>query len=50
MSRVIRSENIYTLTDFGARAAVGISDRKSPWSQDLNDDEKQALQRLQRDK
>jgi hypothetical protein len=50
MSRVIRSEHIYTLTDYGARVAVGIVDRKSPWPQDLNDDEKQALRRLQRDK
>jgi hypothetical protein len=40
MIRVIRSENIYTLTDYGARVAVGIVDRKSPWPQDLNDDEK----------
>ncbi len=50
MSGVIHSEQIYTLTDYGARAAVGIVDRKSPWPQDLNDDEKQALRRLQRDK
>jgi len=50
MNRVIRLENIYTLTDYGARVAVGIVDRKSPWPQDLNDDEKQALRRLQRDK
>ena len=50
MSCVLRSENIYTLTDYGARVAVGIVDRKSPWPQDLKDDEKQALRRLQRDK
>ena len=50
MSPVLLSETIYTLTDYGARVAVGIVDLKSPWPQDLNDDEKRALRRLQRDK
>ena len=50
MSRVIFSGHIYTLTDYGARVAIGIVDRKSPWPQDLNDGEIQALWRLQRDK
>ena len=50
MSRILLSEPIYTLTDYGARVAVGIVDRKSPWPQDLNDDEKRALRRLQKDK
>lgn len=50
MSHVIRSEHIYTLTDYGARTAVGIVDRKSSWPQGFNDDEKRALRRLQGDK
>ena len=50
MSPLLLSEPIYTLTDYGARVAVGIVDLKSPWPQNLNDDEKRALRRLQRDK
>ena len=50
MSPILLSEPIYTLTDYGARVAVGIVDLKSPWPQDLNDDEKLALRRLQKDK
>ena len=50
MSPFHLSEPIYTLTDYGVRVAAGIVDRKSPWPQNLNDDEKRALRRLQKDK